>query len=447
MRGQSSLLILLGIMVIIVGGWIFTSFYQVRLQERSMTGIETIFTKIGTYLDSIKGFSKNALILATHKSTSEIGKEGITFYCNAPTPPTTNQIRFELSSRTLELLNDYLKNYPVSDPLMVIDIENFLCVDTPVEGLEQGLIDEEFTANAYGSRIDISMKENNVSSNNELFEIIPENRFWFLYRKLRDWTNEEGMNFEERVCYCLTYSKLPKWDETMDNCEDWPEFEECLENAIDDTAEDMEDFIGDVNVKCSGEPTCCYGEKEPCPPVKDEQCGVWGGGTQCNICNFLTDEELCIEKIGVSSEEGQESYEKIEDVISFNGESKEHFSSKISFSPDLICEGECEFYETGYINVKTQFTCTDKKSQLSLPFPEDRYLKFTIDTKISLMRNGINPSFVDCEWKDEEHTVCGCEGEIGEDWCEGECYTIEGTVTTAVPTTPPYIPTTVPSPV
>jgi len=443
MKGQSSLLILLAIMAIMMGGWIFTSFYQVRVQESSVTDIETILTKIGIYLNSIKGFSKNALILATHKGTSDIGKEGITFYCNNPTPPTTRQMRYELSSRTLELLNEYLKNYPVNEPLMTIDIQNFSCVDNPVEGLEQGLIDKNFTANAYGSKIGISIKENNVSTNNELFEIIPEDRFWFLYRELRDWSYQKGKNFEGLVCNCLTNSRLPKWDKVMENCNEWPEFDECFKTAIDNTAKDMENFIGDPNIECSGEPSCCYGEKEPCQTTQmDDQCGVWGGGTGCSNCTTLPDKELCIEKIGASSEENQKTYEKIKNMISFEGKDEEQRTSKISFASEGICSpDQCKFYETGYINVKAQFTCTDKKYQLSLPFPEDRYLKFTIDTKVSLMRRGINVQPVDCVWEGPD---CKCAGQFGVDYCEGKCVTVG--VTSIAVTTTIATPITVPKP-
>ena len=444
MKGQSSLLILLAIMTIMMSGWIFTSFYQVRVQESSVTDIETILTKIGIYLNSIKGFSKNALILATHKGTSDIGKEAITFYCDDPTPPTARQMRVELSSRTLELLNEYLKNYPVNEPLMTIDIQNFSCVDNPVEGLEQGLIDKNFTANAYGSKIGISIKENNVSTNNELFEIIPEDRFWFLYRELRDWSYTKGADFERLVCNCLTTSTLPKWDEVMENCNDWPNFRDCFKIAVDDTAKEMQAFINDPNIECSGEPSCCYGEKIPCQTAEaDDQCGVWPTGEGCSNCTTLPDKELCIEKIGASSEENQKTYEKIKNVISFEGKDEEQKVSKISFASDGICSpDQCKFYETGYINVKAQFTCTDKKYQLSLPFPEDRYLKFTIDTKVSLMRRGINQQFVNCVWDGPD---CNC-GQLGVDYCEGECVnvgvtSIAVTTTIAIPTTAPKPPT------
>jgi len=446
MKGQSSLLVLLAVMVIMMGGWIFTSFYQAQIQESTVSEIETIFSKIGTYLNSIKGFSKNALILSVHKATSDIGTERLTFYCNDVTIPTTKQMRYELSSKTLNLLNDYIKNYPVTDPLMVIEIENFSCVDTPIEGLEQGLNDENFTANAYGSKIGISIKENNVSTNNVMLETIPENRFWFLYRNLRDWTSQEGKNFEKMVCDCFSKEKLPRTVNEMKNCDDseWPEFTNCFREVINERAKNMQDFINDPNVECSGEPTCCYGQKERCPSSIDEQCGIGPGGTQCTSCNSLPDNELCIDTIGASSEKSYGTNEKIKNIVSFDGEPEGHDISVISFAPEEFrCGGPCTFYESGYINVKAQFTCTDKKYQLSLPFPEDRYLKFTIDTKISLQKNGINLRTTECEgiWPD-----CKCPGSP-EDWCTADCKSVPGTVVTAVPTTPPIFPSTVPRPV
>jgi len=437
MKGQSSLLILLAIMAIMMGGWIFTSFSQLRVQENNVMKI--MLTKIGEYLDVIKGFSRNALILATNEGTFAVGGEGITFYCNDPTPPTTRQMRYELSSQTIKLLNEYLKNYPASDQLATIDIQNFSCVDTPVEGLEQGLNDENFTVNAYESKVSISVKENNVSSSNEIFEIIPENRFWFLYRKLRDWSYQEGLIFEKRVCNCLT-NIFPKSCRSMSKCTDCPEFNECFKTAIDNTAKDMEIFINDSNVQCSGEPTCCYGKKDPCLSKTEDQCGVWQTGEGCSKCTSLPDKELCIENISASSKDYKNYREK--DTLSFEGETEKYSSlSRISFSPDEICGGTCEYYEAGYVNVKAQFTCTDKKYLLSLPFPEDRYLKFTIDTKISLQNKRIN--YIDTIPCGGTAPNCECTSEYcGEPHCEVIVVTTVPPGPTTTPTTGP--PTTAP---
>ena len=411
-----------------MGGWVFTSFSQVRVQENNVMKI--MLTKIGEYLDVIKGFSRNALILAIHEGTFAVGGEGITFYCNDPTPPTTRQMRYELSSQTIKLLNEYLKNYPVSDQLATIDIQNFSCIDTPVEGLEQGLNDENFTANAYGSKVSISVKENNVSSGNEIFEFIPENRFWFLYRELRDWSYTKGADFERLVCNCLTNS-FPKSCRSMGKCTDCPEFNECFKNAVDKTAKDMEIFINDPNVQCSGEPTCCYGKKDPCLSKTEDQCGLWPTGEGCSNCDFLPDKELCIENIRASSEDNKNYREK--NTLSFEGETEKYSSSsRISFSPDEVCGGTCEYYEAGYVNVKAQFTCTDKKYLLSLPFPEDRYLKFTIDTEISLQKKSIN--YIDTIPCGGTVPNCVCE----DDYCESHC-----TVVTILPN-PPTVPTTSP---
>jgi hypothetical protein len=433
MRGQSSLLILLAIMTIMLSGWIFTSFSQVRVQEINVMKI--MLTKIGKYLDIIKGFSRNALILATHEGTFVVGGEGITFYCNDPTPPTTRQMRYELSSQTIKLLNEYLKNYPADDQLATIDIQNFSCVDTPVEGLEQGLNDENITANAYGSKVSVSVKENNVSSSNEIFEVIPENRFWFLYRKLRDWTYQEGWKFEKGVCDCLTNS-FPKSCQSMSKCTDCPAFEECFKNAINATSKDMEKFINDSNVKCSGTPTCCYGKKDPCLTKTEDQCGIWQTGEGCSNCDLLPDKELCIENIKASSEDYKNYREK--DALSFEEETEKYSDlSVISFSPDEVCGGYCEFYEAGYVNVKAQFTCTDKKYLLSLPFPADRYLKFTIDTEISLQRKKIN--YIDTIPCGGNVPNCVCSGEYCEKHCE--------VVTTVPPSPPTTAPTTTYPPV
>jgi hypothetical protein len=415
------------IMMIIIGGWVFVSFSQVKIEESSVMDI--MLTKISKHLDMIKGFSKNALILATHRGTSIVGDEGIPFYCNEPTPPSTKQMQYELSSETLELLNGYLKNYSVSEPLMIVNIGDFSCVDTPIEGLEGGLKDENFTVNAYSSNISISMKENNVSSSNEVFEFIPENRFWFLYRELRNWTTQEGWKFKKRVCDCLTSGKFPKECTKMDSCEDCNDFKQCFELAIKETSSDIENFINDRNVTCSGIPTCCYGRKKPCVTGTGNDCSYWSGGGGCNSCNILHDNPLCIESIGASSNDYKDF--RKEDVLSFEGENEKYSSlSRISFSPDQ-CGGHCIFYEAGYVNVKAQFTCTDKKYKLSLPLPEERFLKFTIDTMVSLRKEGINNGLVPCS---DSPPCVGCEGQRGIDWCSENCYVITTTPTPVITT-------------
>ncbi|MCX6822003.1 MAG: hypothetical protein NTW30_04465 [Candidatus Aenigmarchaeota archaeon] len=374
------------------------------------------------YLDKKWSLSNNQLSFG-HEIPNNINRK-ISYTIMLPV------IQYELSSETLELLNGYLKNYPVSEPLMIVNIGNFSCVDTPVEGLEGGLKDENVTVNAYGSNISISMKENNVSSSNGVFEFIPENRFWFLYRKLRDWTNSNGWEFKKRVCDCLKNGFFPHTQrcKEMNNCDDCTEFKQCFELAIKETSTDIENFINDQNVTCKGTPTCCYGRKDPCVTGTGNDCSYWSGGGGCNSCNILHDNPLCIESIGASSNDYKDF--RKEDVLSFEGENEKYSSlSSISFSPD-ICGGSCVFYEAGYVNVKAQFTCTDKKYKLSLPLPEERFLKFTIDTMVSLQKEGINNALVPCS----DSPPCECEGQLGIDWCSGNCYVVTTTPTPVITT-------------
>lgn len=449
MRAQSSVLVAVVVITIMMVGWIFGMYSQTSLQKMSLT--EIALTKISKHLDLIKGFSKNALIMATHKGTSLVGGEGITFYCNMPTPPTVKQIRFELSNQTLGSLNSYINKYEIPDPLLVIDVDEFSCVDNPVEDykLSSGLYDENFSSNAYGSKIKISLEENNVSSKNEFLELIPENRFWFLYRNLRDWALYYGNVYKNRICFCLeTYSGSCPSEISSISCRECPELQQCILEQIDETAKDMEEIFDDEFITCVGKPTCCYAKRsDPCQS-RDAGCPEWVGGV-CSYCNLLGNEELCIEGIQASSIEGFSSSQEHE-LLRF-----EAYSHESSLSPELVfsdgeevCAGNCIFWETGFITLKTLFTCTDEKYEISIPPLGDRYLRFSIDTLISMKRSGINYQVVPCVGTPPS---CYCPGWVPPN-CPADCYVIVTTIppapppTTAPPTTAPptTVPTTVP---
>jgi hypothetical protein len=209
---------------------------------------------------------------------------------------------------------------------------------------------------------------------------------------------------------------------------------------------DIMDYFNDENITCSGELSCCYGNKSSeCIVTPDSGCSSVGG-EECGKCKSLPDVEPCGQQFQYGLE-GESKKINDYDSINFDGNGESKSYSAISFSPDEICDpnGRCTYYEAGYINVKVRFTCTDKKYQISILPLGDRYLKFTIDAQISLQKKGINQQIYSCGGTPPN---CFC----GPNECGGTCgiiiitttvqtTVIPTTVTTIVPTT--VIPTTV----
>jgi hypothetical protein len=450
MRAQSSLLIVMAVITIMMTGWIFTLYSQMSVQNLGLTEIP--LTKISKHLDMIKGFSKNALILSTHRATSAVGAEGITFYCLAPTPPTTKQIRYDLSNKTVNFLNAYISNYDVPDPTITFNIDKFSCVDNPIDyELSSEKYDENFTSNAYGSKIKISVMENNVSSTNDFYELISENRFWFLYRKLNDWALYKGREFEKRICSCLNkYSHSCPAEISSIGCEECPELSRCLREQIDITAQDMTQYFEDKFIDCVGSPTCCYGKRgDPCQN-RDSGCPFWVGN-KCSQCNILKDDNLCVENIKGSEIDVSSSLQGNKNELGFEDYSDGIFLSQfvssdnysLSGDEEEVCGNTCVFWETGYITLKTLFTCTDKKYDISIPPLGDRYLKFSIDTVISAKRSGINPQSYDCTGTLQD---CHCPSNMPA-VCQASCGPVPKPAPTPTPpTTPTPTPPTTPGP-
>jgi hypothetical protein len=372
-------MIVMVVVVVVIISWAITSFNQTNVSETQLFSL--MMSKVTGKIDMVRGFFRNALVLSSHAGTSGVGAMEKSFYCNGPATPSENYIRFSVSESTKQALNSYIDNLDLNDALVELEVSDFECIDTPLyNGLGSGDYDEGFPVESYGSNINVTSRENKIESSNDMFDYISENRFWFLYRKMKVWVENNEDYIFSKNCACLDEIDC----ESSHACDSGscPIFGDCLQTAFDQMAFSVQKYIGDEYVRCYGSPSCCYTEKlDTCEPDPSGDCSFSNGGT-CFNCNEYADEDLCIDKIVA------------QDTVE-------------------ACIGNCRYWETWKANIKGSITCVDKRYQLSIPGTE-RYLEFKIDIVSSLERNGVNTQDLPCVGEGDD---CRCPDKA----CEGTC--------------------------
>lgn len=355
-KSQSSLLILLAIVAVVSIVWVLTLFSQASIQTQVLQG--DLLLKLAKYLDLLKGISRNSLILSVHRATYFVAGGSDTYICNQPTPPKTDEIRYQLSNETLSALNSYLSKINFTESVLTYNISNFTCVDYPAEEskLNSGIYDEKFSVGTYGSNIQITSNENNISSKNDIFETISKDRFWFLYRKFKKWSETTGVVDEfcgsclNSWCSCPTGSNLA--------CDSCPPFVQCVNSILENSRKQLVELINDPYVECSADLICCVAESTECPPKGDSVCKSWNDAPSCLGCQLDRHDDLCIKKIA-----SQLSYEAAIDPY------------------------RCEAWRENKAAITASFSCVDKKYELSVPPTGERYLRFSVNVNIFLKLN------------------------------------------------------------
>jgi len=344
-KSQSSILVLVTVIAIISVGWINNLFSQ-EVQLSRIVGSEE-FIKLAKFLDVLKGISKNSLILAAHRGTYAVAGKSETYICNKPTPPNLEETRYSLSNETNSILNAYLQNVNFTEKILSYTITPSTCVDYPMDEskLSSGNFDENFTVGSYGSLISVTARENNVSSKNDNFETITQNRFWFLYKKFKQWS--ETTSIVSDVCSCLCSGVCNGCDQT----------------ALEKARNLLETIVDDKYVKCYFQKDCCYEETGSYSGPDYDGCITWENPKGCPSCYLDRKSDLCINKISFSE---KENYEEV----------KELKLNKISFSPGDSIEHRAI--------LKATFSCIDEKYELSIPPIGKRNLIFTADVTIFL---------------------------------------------------------------
>ncbi|MEM5870231.1 MAG: hypothetical protein QXR09_03660 [Candidatus Aenigmatarchaeota archaeon] len=414
MKSQSSLLVLVFLLGTFFILWLLSTFLTTTSSQRLVQ--ETLISKISKYLDYVKGFTRNALIFAVHAETKYIAGQGgqtsdtgfpRSWICNTEISPKVDEVRFFLSEETKLSLNKYLNNFKLQD-LPIINITNSTCVDYDVNenSVLSGKNDEKFNVGAYGSKTNITLDENLVTSSNEVYEEIAQNRFWYMYRKFREWAPVgTGIlvggtcNCLSRICACGNSNYVGGCQPCSSTC---PGFQSCLENLVETARKALQNSF-DEYVTCTAKLIGCYHELEPCSGIP--QCIDWEDAPACRSCFIEKPGELCSKSILSERTQTQSFSYFLPNSNLFFPKSK----NKIYFS-DSCSTKKCKVWFETKGSMEAVFSCTDKKYLLSVL--GDRYLIFSVHTMVKLRSMNCYDEG-DCI---ESNGVCVCPPG---NWCTG----------------------------
>jgi len=274
-KSQTSLLILVGLVSLFMVLWIFSQFKIVR--ERLKGESELLFASFYKHSNEVKGFFRDALLLSVHQAEKYVASNGgeesptgfpRTWIVNGrDTSPDVNHVRYFLSKRTLEILKEYVKNFlEIFNKNELIKLEknrDYFCVDYDVKAQDvfSGKVDEDFNVGAYGLQLRLYYGSNEANVSADIYEKIPQNRFWYLYRGFKDWSSQYGPSLAACVCSCMS---------AICGCKDKGEcsqtcnaFVSCLNSCAKNAAKGLKARF-DEYVECEGRVICCHQEKEPC---------------------------------------------------------------------------------------------------------------------------------------------------------------------------------------
>lgn len=359
-KSQSSLLVLVAIAIIVILIFVFSQFMNEASQSRIL-GSEK-FTKLGKYLDIIKGISRTSTIFSAQRATQVIAARTDTYYQNSENVPTLKQIRYELSKEALKNLNNYIKNILFKETTVDYSVNKYTCFDYAVDenGLNSGQYDEKFPVGSYGSSISIESQNGSVSSKNNIYETITRDRFFFLYRKISEWVKDSRLFEDSRSCtkeICDTSGSCPGG---------------CLDVLLSGKTNELENTINDPYVSCRYEIKCCYAElvkvSTEVEPGYPGECRIWQETTNCKNCyNCERHDATCTNSLSFSSFDSENSNYLQEDTkgktLYFNG------------MPPAV-------YDQARMSIEVVFTCTDEKYQLSIPPINNRNLVYSFHTNV-----------------------------------------------------------------
>lgn len=343
------------------------------------------------YLDYVKGYTRNALILAVHAETKDVASEGghaggmgmaRSWICNGDISPGVDEVKFFLSNQTQNDLNKYLMNFKIND-LPKINVTNSTCIDYDVDGntVFSGSNDEKFYVGSYGSKANVTLESNSVYSSNEVYEEIGQNRFWYMFRKFKEWSPSAANILVGGTCGCLSQiCNCPLSPQTVggcDSCADTcPGFQSCLENAVESARKALVATFNDDYIVCTATLIGCYHELEPCQGVP--QCIDWAKAPACNSCYRQEAGESCSQS--VLSQKLQQA-ESLGYYSANFGQSGSTAENSIFFA-DICSDKNCKYWAETRGSMEASFSCTDKKYLLSVV--GDRHLIFSVHAMVKL---------------------------------------------------------------
>ncbi len=217
------------------------------LEERKVDIINNVRLAISSYLN-----------LALYYSASQnLRSESHAWIHNGFNPLEFNYLKSCKENLTKFYLNVYASKFYIELPLNIniSKIENCFW-DLTEQDVFSGKHDEGyFYVNCSNTTIKIYTNDTMLIDEIQIKEFISNNRYWYLYRKIYEWAQENGDKFAQCVC-----SKVA-------SCQDCTNIKDCYSGLLDSLKEKFKD---DKYVECreQSEP-CCYHEfGEPCEEGK-----------------------------------------------------------------------------------------------------------------------------------------------------------------------------------
>jgi hypothetical protein len=371
------------ILVFIVG--IFSIFFVLLLFQnvsfRSQSVKDILLSRVSKYLDVTKGFTQTSSLLSSHAVCYDVAYKGghsengtRTWLCNGPWGPSIDDVRFFLGKETLEFLNRYVANYKVIDPM--VSLKNFTCVNYNVNQsiVTSGKVDERFDIEALGSKMNVSLGENNVTSKYDLDLEVSRIRFWYMYRIFKKWS--ETTSLPQDICagLPLVCSCDPSLSYCSSNCQF---FQTHALYYIEKSRQYLESLFNDPeNIECTALMDCCM-TRITSNTETIEACLTWEDWP-CGGCNKEEPKSLCINSIltGKKTEvkpvniEGKSNPDKAR-FLQFN------VGVSISWKHPCLCQAHEDGHtdECGNVDIASgepkgtitaMFSCIDKKYSLSV---------------------------------------------------------------------------------
>ena len=378
-KSQSSLIILLFLVGVFSIFFVFLFFRAGAFKSQTLRDI--LLSRVSKYLDVTKGFAQYSALLSSHSATYDIAYKGghtpegtRTWVCNGPWGPTVDEVRVFLGKETLEFLNRYITNYRVTDP--PISMRNFTCANYNVDQFSVlgGKVDEKFNVQAFGSEINVTFEENNVTSKYDFDLEISRNRFWYMYRIFKKWSETTTLPQDTCAGIPLVCGCTPSLGHCSSNCQ---AFQSHALVQIEKARIYLESLFNDPEyIICTAKMDCCM-TRITSNTNTIEACLTWEE-FPCGGCNREDPDALCIESI--LNDETPDV--KPMDITGPTDPGKSRFLQfnvgvTIAWKHPCLCQAYMENHtdECGNIDtvssepkgtITAVFSCVDKKYSLSV---------------------------------------------------------------------------------
>ncbi|MCS7135225.1 MAG: hypothetical protein NZ893_02180 [Candidatus Aenigmarchaeota archaeon] len=383
MSGQTSIIIIVGIVAASIVLWMLNTYNQFSLKTRTVSSSE--IDKINSYVDIIKSFSRNALQLSVHKALSFDASRSRTFYCNQPSPPNFRILLHDIEILTNTTFNEYLQQVKFDDPNLNLEISKSTCIsfDINENDLMSGKYNEEFNVSEYGSQIKIKYGDNFIQESNEIKdETIVRNRFWLIYSGFKRWA--ETTRAFENICGCLQDSSICGCQNIQcnSNCENCRPLYLCTRESILNGVKELDQIFNDEFIECEGRLENCVLNIEDSSCKDEISCGGWVN-EDCFSCEFDNEEDLCAGNLL-------------------------HGLARAQTVTTTITQWNCLVSKkTIKYKAKITFTCVDKKYALPLEAsPEAQNLIYKVTAYFANEIRGVCPGYITTT--NPPPNNCGC---------------------------------------